>query len=181
MQVKDKYSELKAKISTLFEQHRGRYGYRRITLTLRQMGFQVNHKTIQRLMGQLQLKSLVRVKKYRAYKGQLGRIAPNLLQRQFSAQRPNQKWVTDVTEFKVAGQKLYFSPVMDLYNAEIIAYESSTSPVFRMVSNMLNKAFSRLDREDKPISRMAVSNGLLSRTARTKRDHPKHVPQRQLP
>ena len=102
---------------------KGRYGYRRITAALRKLGHRVNHKTVQRLMGQLQLKSWVRPKRYRAYKGPVGRVAPDPLQRDFQAQEPNQKWVTDVTEFKVNGQKLYLSPVMDLYNGEIIAYQ----------------------------------------------------------
>jgi hypothetical protein len=73
----------------------------------------VNHKTVQRLMQGLGLKSLVRTKKYRACRGQLAAV-PNLLDRQFEASRPNQKWVTDVTEFNVLGNKLYLSPVMDL-------------------------------------------------------------------
>lgn len=151
LQVADKYAPLKASIRTLFEQHKGRYGYRRVTAAIRQMGELVNHKTVQRLMAQLQLKSLVRVKKYRSYKGVVGRIAPNILQRQFDAQRPNQKWVTDVTEFNVGGQKLYLSPVMDLYNGEIIAYQTAKRPVFEMVSTMLKKAFTRLGECDKPI------------------------------
>jgi putative transposase len=75
----------------------------------------VNHKLIQRLMGILGLKSLVRPKKYQSYKGEIGVTAPNVLQRQFKATSPNQKWVTDVTEFNVAGEKLYLSPVMDLF------------------------------------------------------------------
>jgi transposase InsO family protein len=151
LQTTDKHAALKARICALFEQHKGRYGYRRITAAIRQMGELVNHKTIQRLMMQLQLKSLVRVKKYRSYKGLVGRIAPNILQRQFDAQRPNQKWVTDVTEFNVSGQKLYLSPVMDLYNGEIIAYQMAKRPAFELVSSMLKKAFARLALGDKPI------------------------------
>jgi transposase InsO family protein len=73
------------------------------------------------------------------------------VQRQFYAQGPHQKWVTDVTEFNVSGQKLYLSPVMDLYNGEIIAYQTARSPVFEMVSAMLKKAFTRLKLSDKPI------------------------------
>ncbi len=99
-------------------------------------------------MGQLQLKSLVRVKKYRSYRGLVGRIAPNALRRQSGAERHNQKWVTDVTEFNVAGQKLYLSPVMDLYNAEIIAYEIAQRPLFGMVDSMLKKAFTCLKPND---------------------------------
>jgi transposase InsO family protein len=81
----DKYAALKATIHELFERHKGRYGYRRITLTLRNLGQTINHKTVARLMDQLQLKSRVRVKKYRSYKGTVGRVAPNVLQRQFQA------------------------------------------------------------------------------------------------
>lgn len=128
LQKSDKYATLKAKIQTIFAHHKGRYGYRRITSVLGQEGFLVNHKTVQRLMEQLQLKSLVQSKKYRSYKGSAEGIAPNFLQRQFSAQRPNQKWVTDVTEFHVYGQKLYLSPIMDLYNGEIISYQIAPPP-----------------------------------------------------
>ena len=149
--VGDKYADLKKSIRTLYERHQGRYGYRRITAALQQLGTFVNHKTIQRLMQELGLKSLVRIKKYRSYKGDVGRAAPNILQRQFDAQEANQKWVTDVTEFKVAGEKLYLSPVMDLYNGEIIAFETSRRPVFEMVGNMLKKAFAKLGVKDKLI------------------------------
>ena len=70
----------------------------------------MNHKTVQKLMRQLGLVCQVRArKKYNSYKGELGKIAPNLLERRFKADQPNRKWVTDVTEFKVNGQKLYLS------------------------------------------------------------------------
>jgi transposase InsO family protein len=147
----DKHAELKARIVSIFKQHRGRYGYRRITATLRQTGQAVNHKTVQRLMRVLQLKSFVRVKKYRSYKGAVGNVAPNVLQRQFDAVRPNQKWVTDVTEFKVGNEKLYLSPVLDLYNGEIIAYETARRPAFEMVGKMLKKALLRLGKHDRPM------------------------------
>jgi putative transposase len=147
----DRHGELKARIKAVYEHHKGRYGYRRIAATLRQSGRIVNHKTVQRLMGQLRLKSLIRAKKYRSWRGKVGRIAPNLLNREFSAQQPNQKWVTDVTEFNVLGQKLYLSPVMDLYNGEIVAYQMSERPVFEMVSTMLKKALARLGSHEKPL------------------------------
>jgi len=100
---------------------------------------------------QLQLFCRVRVKKYRSYKGQLGHIAPNDLARQFHADRPNEKWVTDVTEFNVDGRKLYLSPVLDLFNGEIVSYEMSPRPLFGMVGAMLKKAFSRLKSGDRPM------------------------------
>lgn len=151
LRATDKYAHLKARIQALFEQHKGRYGYRRITAVIQQEGNKINHKTVQRLMGELRIKSYVRVKKYRSYRGAVGKIAPNILKRQFDAEGPNQKWVTDVTEFNVDGQKLYLSPILDLYNGEIIAYEMARRPVFNMVHSMLKKAFSKLEIHDKPI------------------------------
>jgi putative transposase len=115
------------------------------------MGQVVNNKVVLRLTGELGLKSPVRKKRYRAYKGETGRIAPNVLERKFKAKEANQKWVTDVTEFKVAGEKLYLSPVMDLFNGEIVAFETKRRPVFELVSNMLKKAFRKLKKADKPL------------------------------
>ena len=97
------------------------------------------------------LKSLVRPKKYRSYKGAAGRVAPDMLERRFSAEGANQKWVTDVTEFTVAGEKLYLSPIMDLFNGEIIAFETARRPVFKLVESMLGKALSRLGSTERPI------------------------------
>ena len=137
-------------IRDLYHRHRGRYGYRRITLALRQAGHPVNHKAVQRRMQTMGLKSLVRVKKYRSYRGE-GHVAiPNVLQRQFQADRPNQKWVTDVTEFDVRGQKLYLSPILDLYNGEIVAYQMDRRPHLPLVGTMLRKALAKL-RGDTPL------------------------------
>lgn len=149
--MSDKYADVKARIRAIYDQHKGRYGYRRITAMLKQQGSLINHKTVQRLMDQLQLKSLVRVKKYRVFKGQMGRAASNILARDFAAAQPNEKWVTDVTEFNVGGAKLYLSPIMDLYNGEIVAYETAKRPLLNMVEKMLMSAFKRLGPSDKPI------------------------------
>lgn len=149
--VVDKYAAIKDQIKAIYDLHKGRYGYRRITATLRKQGNLINHKTVQRLMEELQLKSLVRLKKYRSYRGQVGQVAPNLLERNFNASSPNEKWVTDVTEFKVDGKKLYLSPVMDLFNGEILAYTTSKRPLFNMVGTMLSKAFARLGPQDRPV------------------------------
>ncbi|CRK84718.1 IS3 family transposase OrfB [Neobacillus massiliamazoniensis] len=138
-------------ISTIYHDHKGRYGYRRITLELRNQGFLINHKTVQRLMKELGLKSLVRMKKYRSYKGNMGKIATNILQRDFVATKPNEKWVTDVTEFHLFGEKLYLSPVLDLYNGEIIAYNIQSRPTYELVSKMLDKAVTCLSEGDAPV------------------------------
>ena len=140
----DKYRELKELIKCIYHKHKGRYGYRRITDELRKTGRIINHKTVLKLMNLLGLKSLIRRKKYQSYRGDQGKIAPHILQRNFKADRPNQKWVTDITEFKVRDKKLYLSPIMDLYNQEIISYQLSERPVFGQVVDMLKKAFKKI-------------------------------------
>lgn len=143
LQAVDKYQEIKALIRTIYHKHKGRLGYRRITLMLRQSGFAINHKTVLRLMKGLGLKSVIRIKKYKSYKGEQGRIAPNVLKRAFKSKQPNEKWATDITEFNVSGKKLYLSPVIDLFNQEIISYELSEHPSFKSVLTMLDKAFKK--------------------------------------
>ena len=98
-------------------------------------------------MKELGLKCLVRMKKYRSYKGTVGKIAPNILERNFTAEEPNEKWVTDITEFKLFGEKLYLSPVLDLFNGEIITYTIGSRPTYSLVSEMLEKALERLPEE----------------------------------
>ena len=107
--AEDKCASLKASIQDIQHHHRGRYGYRRVTATLRQEGQLVNTKKVRRLMSELDLKCTVRPKKYRSYRGLMDEASPNILKREFTADQPNQKWVTDVTEFKVAGEKLYLA------------------------------------------------------------------------
>ena len=94
----DKYALIKEEITSIYHENKGRYGYRRITMELQNRGYTINHKTVQRLMKTLNLKCLVRIKKYRSYKGEIGKMAPNLIQRDFTATAPNQKWTTDITE-----------------------------------------------------------------------------------
>ena len=128
----------------IYHEHKGRYGYRRITLELHIRGYMINHKTVQRLMKQLHLKSMVRMKKYHSYKGEVGKIAPNLLQRDFKASKPNQNWVTDVTEFSLFGGKIYLSPILDLFNGEIISYNIFNRPNFHQTIDMLDQAFAKI-------------------------------------
>jgi transposase InsO family protein len=137
----DKYSEIKENITTIFAENKGRYGYRRITDELHNRGYVINHKTVQRLMAELGLVCRVRMKKYHSYKGEVGKIAPNLLERDFEATAPNQKWVTDVTEFSLFGQKLYLSPILDLYSRDVVSYTVFEHPVLSMVTSMVDKSF----------------------------------------
>ena len=140
----NKYSAVSKQIQKLYWEHKGRLGYRRILLGLKDQGYVINHKTVLKLMQQMKLRSLIRGKKYQSYKGEQGKIAPNLLQRQFKASQPLQKLATDITEFKVKDKKLYLSPIIDLFNGEIISYKLSERADFKQVVDMLKKASARL-------------------------------------
>ncbi len=89
----------------------------------------------------------MRMKKYQSYKGEVGKIAPNKLNRNFYADKPNQKWVTDVTEFHLFGQKLYLSPILDLCSSDLVSYTISDRPVLSMVTTMLDQAFEKIPHE----------------------------------
>ena len=144
LDVHDKDKEIKGEIQEIYYEHKGNYGYRRITLELRNRGFVVNHKKVQRLMKILGFSAQIRRKrKYSSYQGEVGKKADNLIQRQFEASRPMEKCYTDVTEFAIPNstQKLYLSPVLDGFNSEIIAYRLSTSPNLEQVKTMLEQAF----------------------------------------
>lgn len=145
MDKTDKYSSVKRDIENIFHENKGRYGYRRVTLELRKTVKPINHKTVQRLMKELGLICLVRIKKYKSYKGRIGKIAPNIINREFTAIKANEKWVTDITEFALFGKKVYLSPILDLYNREIISFDISDRPVFKQITNMLDKAFEKHD------------------------------------
>jgi len=134
----DKYQEIKEAIITIVSDSKGRYGYRRVTVILKKRGLTINHKTVRKLMSGLNLTCQVKNKKYKSYKGAVGKTAKNIMKREFCATKPNQKWATDVTEFSLFGTKLYLSPVIDLFNGELIAYTLYKNPVYRMVSEVLN-------------------------------------------
>lgn len=139
----DKYAEIKKLIRQIYDYSKGRYDYRRITAELRKK-HKINHKTVQRLMREMGIFCRIRMKKYNSFKGESGKIAPNLLKRDFKADKPNQKWVTDVTEFALFGIKLYLSPIIDLYNGEVVTYNLSYHPTLSQVTDMLNKAFAKI-------------------------------------
>ncbi|KJR47091.1 Mobile element protein [Desulfosporosinus sp. I2] len=128
----------------IFTENKGRYGSRRITAELKKQGIVINHKTVMKLMKESNLYCFVRIKKYNSYRGNVGKVAPNLLNREFQAAKPNEKWVTDITEFHLYGQKIYLSPILDLYNGEIISYDISNHPRFSQVMVMLERAFKKI-------------------------------------
>ena len=140
----DKNQDIKIEIQSIYREHKGNYGYRRIHLELRNRGYSVNHKKVQRLMKVLGLVARIRRKrKYSSYQGEIGKKAENLIQRQFEAVKPMEKCYTDVTEFAIpaSAHKLYLSPVLDGFNSEIIAFNLSCSPNLEQVQTMLEQAF----------------------------------------
>ena len=142
----DKYQEEKKMICQIFHENHGRYGYRRITLGLNQRGYNLNHKTVLKLMNQCDLKCMVRRKKYNTYRGTVGKVAPNILERDFSTTALNQKWVTDISEFKYGvGEddkkgKLYLSIILDLCDRRPVAFVYSTRNDNPLVFDTFDKA-----------------------------------------
>ncbi len=140
----DKYADLKNEISSIFDKHNGKYDYRRIHRELVNRGKRINHKTVYRLIKELGLICNFRVKKPKYNMGNENIIVANLLAGDFNSSAPNEKFVTDVTEFRVCGKRLYLSPILDLYNGEIISYSISHHQNFKLVTDMLNKAFNKV-------------------------------------
>lgn len=138
----DKHKVIKDEMQTIYAEHRGNYGYRRIHLELKNRGYSINHKKVQRLMKEINLAARIRRKRqYRSYKGEVGKKSDNLIQRQFEGSKPYEKCYTDVTEFAVSEGKLYLSPVLDGFNSEIIDFTLSRSPDLKQVKTMLEKVF----------------------------------------
>ena len=157
----DKYKCEKQEIQEIYNANKGRYGYRRITIEMHNKGYAINHKTVLKLMSILGLKGKRRKNdKYHSYKGIVGKVADNLLKRDFHAERPFEKITTDVTQFNVCGEKIYLSPVLDLFNNEVISYSISRSPNLEQIREMLNGLFEKLPADAIPIlqfrPRMAV-------------------------
>ena len=144
----DGYDATRNRIKTIYDENKGRYGYRRICMALRNEGYIINHKTVQKLMFQIGLRAKRKKRRYHSYKGLIGKVAPNVLDRDFSTERPNQKWTTDISQVCIKDEKLYISPILDMYNGEIITYTLSRSPNLKMVTDMLRKAFRKYDNLD---------------------------------
>ena len=149
---KDKYEDEKQEILEIYALHSGRYGYRRICSALKGKGYAINHKTVLKLMKELHLRGKQSKNgKYHSYKGEVGKVADNLLHREFYADKPFEKLATDVTEFKIGDEKVYFSPVLDMFNREIVCYSISTSPNLCQIREMLSGLFLKLPADARPL------------------------------
>lgn len=137
-----KNDDIMNRIIDIYYHHKGRYGYRRVYLQLLKEGYLINHKKVQRLMNRLGLTGIRRNKRrYSSYQGTIGKIADNIIQRDFFSDKPNKKWYTDITEFNLKGDKVYLSPILDGYAADIVSYNISKIPSFNQITDMMNKAF----------------------------------------
>lgn len=151
-QSTDKYEQVKTDLVEIYNKNKQRYGYRRITSQLKANGCTINHKTVLKLMKQLGIRGKQSKScKYHSYKGEVGRIADNLLSRNFHAEKPFEKLTTDVTEFKICNCKVYLSPVLDLFNNEVVSYAVSLSPNLQQVREMLTGLFAKLPDDAKVV------------------------------
>ncbi len=149
---KDKYQEEKTAIKKIFDDNKGRYGYRRILAVMRSENFKINHKTVLKLMKMLGLKGKQSKNgSYNSYKGTIGKTADNVLNRDFHADKPFEKITTDITEFKVFDVRIYLSLVLDLFNREVLAYTISLSPNLQQVKDMLAGLFEKLPPDARPL------------------------------
>lgn len=145
LKSRDKHAGERNEIKSIFLEHKGLYGYRRVTAEMRNRFFSINHKTVRKLMVSMGLKSKIQKVRYRSYKGESGKIAPNIINRDFVTEAPNRKWTTAVTQVNIGSVKLYISPILDMFNGKIISYNVSKSPNLDQVRNMLDKAFAKFD------------------------------------
>lgn len=140
----NKNGEIIEALHHLFEKHKKRYGYRRMTHALRELGFIVNTKKVRRLMSKYGLKCIRKRKsQYRSYQGEVGKVAENQIKREFQSHHPNEKWYSDVTEFRFEDQKVYLSPILDGHGGYIISYDISLSPNLNQIQTMFKKAFNQ--------------------------------------
>ena len=141
--VMERNKELMAEIQKIFSSNKGRYGVRRVHKELTNRGYNVNHKRVQRLMHDMGLFGKRPKEKYHSYKGEVGKIADNILDRDFSTTAPLQKWSTDVSQFKFSWGKCYISPILDMNTNEIVSYDLSPSPNMEQIHRMLDRAYAK--------------------------------------
>lgn len=148
----DKYASLRYLIIQLFNENNRCYGYRRMHKALGQVGICISEKVIQQIMTDHQLIAVSKVKrKYYSYRGELSPEAPNILARNFHADAPNIKWLTDLTEFHIPAGKVYLSPVVDCFDGLLASWSIGTSPDAELVNSMLDSAISTLRPGEQPI------------------------------
>lgn len=152
MKSPDKYATLRTSILELFAKNSERYGYRRIHALLAKEGTRVSEKIVRKIMSECELKVKTKRKiKYSSYKGEISPAVPNVIERDFHADAPNQKWLTDITEFAIPAGKVYLSPIVDCFDGMLPAWRISTTPDACLVNSMLDDAISTLCGKERPL------------------------------
>lgn len=148
----EKYEDLHDLIKKFFIEARGCYGYRRIHSVIKTSGVIVSEKVVRRIMKTEQLiVTTVRTKKYNSYKGEISPEVANVIERNFHADKPNTKWLTDITEFRIPAGKIYLSPIIDCFDGLPVSWTIGTTPDANFVNTMLDEAVSVLRCDEKPI------------------------------
>ena len=147
-----KYAALRARILELFAETSKRYGYRRIHAQLAKEGLCVSEKIVRKIMSECDLRvKTKRRNKYNSYKGEITPAVPNAIARNFHADAPNIKWLTDITEFAIPAGKVYLSPIVDCFDGMIPAWRISTTPDACLVNSMLDDAIDTLNDKEHPL------------------------------
>ena len=150
--IPGKYEELRRRIIELFEENSGRYGYRRIHALLAREEIRISEKVVRRIMGESELVVFQkRRRKYSSYQGEETPGADNLIKRNFHADAPNIKWLTDITEFAIPAGKVYLSPIMDCFDGLLLSWSIGTSPDADLVNSMLDRATKTLKEGERPL------------------------------
>lgn len=136
----DKNNDIIEEIRTIFENSKRNYGVRRVYHVLKNRDYLINHKKVQRIMKLNNFSARKHAQKYHSYQGTVGAVAKNLIKRDFKIDSPNMKWTTDISQFSTSFGKCYLSPLMDMFNDEIIAYDLSLKANFNQIERMLNDA-----------------------------------------
>ena len=142
--VAERNQELLEEIKSIFEENKRRYGVRRVHQELVNRGYNINHKRVQRLMHEAGLSGKRPKQKYHSYKGKVGKIADNIIDRDFTTTAPLQKWTTDVSQFNFSWGKCYISPVLDMNTNEIVSYDLSATPNLEQIVRMLDRALDKI-------------------------------------
>ena len=153
LNVPDKYCTTREILRNIFINNRQCYGYRRIRASLIKSGVFIAEKVIRRLMKEESLVAFSSRKKrnYSSYCGELSTAADNIIQRNFNANKPNEKWLTDITDLRIASGKAYLSPVIDCFDVLVVSWTIGTRPTAELVNTMLDQAISVLKPDEQPI------------------------------
>jgi transposase InsO family protein/transposase-like protein len=148
----EKYRELRRTVTEIFHANKKCYGYRRVHCEVKRCGFSISEKVIRRVMAEEGLIVVsTRRRRYSSYNGEVSPAVENIVDRNFHADAPNEKWLTDITEFQIPAGKAYLSPIIDCFDGMVVTWTIGTSPDAELVNTMLDTAIAGLSADERPI------------------------------